>query len=264
MNHLKLVLNLACMAAVATVWTVRVSAENAPSGMAAHVESARAALEKWAETQSVISKERKDWQLGRQVLEDRIALVGREIETISKRIEEANKNVTDADTKRAELAKENEQFRTLSAGLTAGVVELESRTSQLVRMLPDPIKEKIKPLSQRLPADSSETKLSLSERYQNVIGILNEVTKFNRDITVTSELRALDNGASVEVKALYLGLGAAYYVSAKGDVAGIGRPTAAGWKWESANELGPRIGEAIAILQNEKVAAYVPVPVEIQ
>lgn len=250
-------------AAMGASWDAVAGDTSAPA-TSAHIESARESLQQWAETQSVISQERKDWQLGKQVLEDRIGLVNREIAGIAKKIDDARKNVTDADTKRTELVDENERFKELSNSLTEGIAGLESRTVQLVKMLPDPIKERLKPLSQRLPVDSQSTKLSLSERYQNVIGILNEVTKFNREITVTSELRTLDNGVSAEVKALYLGLGAAYYVSAKGDLAGVGRPTPDGWKWEASNELGPRISDAIAILQNEKVATYVPVPVEIK
>jgi hypothetical protein len=126
------------------------------------------------------------------------------------------------------------------------------------------LRQRVAPLSERLPDDSDRTEASLSQRFQNVIGILNEVNKFNRDITVTSELRTLSDGTVAEVQALYLGLGQAYYVTVDGSAAGVGRPGPEGWDWSSADEFAESISRAIAILRNEEVPAYVPVPVQIR
>lgn len=63
---------------------------------------------------------------------------------------------------------------------------------------------------------------------------------------------------------LYLGLGQAYYVTANGSAAGIGTSTPDGWQWKPANQLAPRVAQAIAIMENEEVPAYVPLPVEVQ
>jgi hypothetical protein len=90
------------------------------------------------------------------------------------------------------------------------------------------------------------------------------VNKFNREITVTSEVRTLADGNVAEVTALYIGLGQVYYVGANGTVAGVGRPSQNGWKWEPANDTADRISDAIAILKNEKVADFVPLPVKVQ
>jgi hypothetical protein len=53
-------------------------------------------------------------------------------------------------------------------------------------------------------------------------------------------------------------------VSTKGDAAGIGRPTPDGWAWEAADELAPQVAQAVAILENEGVPAYMPLPVRIR
>jgi hypothetical protein len=58
---------------------------------------------------------------------------------------------------------------------------------------------------------------------------LNEVNKFNREITVSSEVLTLSGGASAEVTALYVGIGKAYYVSRNGSAAGIGTASPDGW-----------------------------------
>ena len=228
------------------------------------VGSARAALEKWVETRKVISKEKQDWALAREMLDERIRLVQREITSLREKIEEAKKGISEADKKRAELVEENDKLKNASETLAGVVAKLEARTVALNKRLPDPIRERIKPLSQLLPEDPNETKLSLAQRFQNVIGILNEVNKFNREITVTSEVRTLADGNSAEVTALYIGLGQAYYTGANGTMAGVGRPSEDGWKWNPANDSADRIADAVAILKNEMVAGFVPLPVEIQ
>ena len=98
---------------------------------------------------------------------------------------------------------------------------------------------------------------------QNVIGILNEVNKANNEILVNFEVHTLADGKPSEVKAIYVGLAQAYYVSAKGD-AGIGRPSADGWKWEPSKSVAGDVLMALDILQGKHTPAFVPLPIKIQ
>jgi hypothetical protein len=228
------------------------------------VDNARAAMDKWLETRQAISKEKQDWELGQEMLNDRVEIVEREIASLREKITEAQANITDADAKRAELVSENETLKKGAETLRGIVTQLEARTSALIARLPDPIRDRVKPLSQRLPKDPNETKLSLGERFVNVLAILNEANKFNREITVTSEVRTLPDGTMAEVAALYVGLGQAYYVGANGTLAGVGRPGKDGWTWEPATDAAQQISDAVAILNNEKVADFVLLPVKVE
>lgn len=236
------------------------AAENA----SVEIDAVRTSLEKWVEIQRIISLEKRDLALAKEMLNERIELVQREIDTLRDRISDAEKSVAETDRKRSDLMVENNRLKISSASLTATLASLENRTRQLLGRLPEPIRERVKPLSQRLPEPSSETRLSISERYQNVVGILNEVNKFNREITITSEVRTLPDGTSAEVTALYLGIGQAFYSGANGKIAGIGTVTDQGWDWKPANESAAEIAQIIAILNNERVASFVQVPVEIR
>ncbi len=234
------------------------------SAVADPIEQTRTELNEWVETRRLIAREKRDWALGRDMLNERIELVQREIEAQRQRIADANKSITEADKKRDELVSENEKLKEASSALVEVVTSLEKRTQDLLKRLPGPIRDRVKPLAQRIPEDPAATKASLSERFQNVIGVLNEVNKFNRDITVISEVRELPDGTSAEVTTMYVGLGRAYYVGANGAVAGYGAGTAEGWKWTAANEIAPQVADAIAIVNNEKVASFVKLPIEIE
>jgi hypothetical protein len=74
----------------------------------------------------------------------------------------------------------------------------------------------------------------------------------------------MPDGSTAEVKALYIGVSLGYYVTPDGDAAGVGQPAPEGWSWTPADDLADRIARAIAILDNEDVPAYVPLPVKVQ
>lgn len=227
------------------------------------IDGVRATLEKWVEVRRVLSKEKRDWALGREILDERIGVVSREIEGLRGKIGEVQGSIAQADKKRADLERENERLKAASSVLDGQVAALEARTRELLPRLPEPICERVKPLSQRLPSDGVETNLSLAQRFENVVGILNEVTKFNREIALTSEVRTLGDGARAEVTALYVGIGQAYYASANGLAAGVGRAEGEAWTWTPANDAAAEIARAIAILKNEQVADFVRLPVRI-
>ncbi len=226
------------------------------------LEKSREMLSKWVETRKLISEEKQKWELEREMLGDRIELVRTERDSLSKKIHETQSLITDADRKREGLVKENDALKSASATLENRIASLERGVLDLLPTLPAPVQERIKPLSQRIPK-TQETDLTLSERYQNVVGIINELNKGANEISVVSEVRELPGGSSVEVQTIYLGYACAYYCSNKGDIAGTGRPAPGGWTWTPDNAIAQQVADAISIFKNEKVAEFVPLPVSI-
>lgn len=229
---------------------------------AEELEQTKEVLSKWVETRKLISEEKYQWDLEREVLGDHIDLIRTERDALAKKIHETQSHINDADKKRENLVKENDALKNASATLVNRISSLETGVKELLPRLPQPVQERIKPLSQRLPK-AEESELSLSERYQNVIGIINELNKGAGEITVVSEVKELPDGSSAEVQTLYLGYARAYYCTNKGDVAGVGYPTDSGWVWEPDNAIASQVADSIAILKNEKVAAFVQLPVSI-
>ena len=134
---------------------------------------------------------------------------------------------------------------------------------RLAKALPEPLKAKLDPLYKRIPDDPAKTRAAVAERFQNVLGILNEVNKANNEITVNFERHTLASGTMAEVQAIYVGLAQAYYVSAGGE-AGICQPTLDGWKWEPSKTIARDVLTVLEILQGKQTAAFVPLPVKIQ
>ena len=261
-GRLPAALVLVVMLAAATLAAPRTTAQD---GAGERLDGTRTALEQWVETRRVISKERRDWALGKEVLADRIDLVQREITSLREKITEARGSITDADVALADLVEQNAGLEAASASLDEVVLALEERCRSLLARLPDPIVDRLGPLRQRLPKpDAEEVKLSMSERFLTITGILTEVTKFHREVTVASEERELSDGRSAVVDTVYIGIGYGFYCTATADAAGIGTATADGWTWAPADEHAAAIARVVKILNNEDVAGFVPLPVDLR
>lgn len=229
----------------------------------ATLDETRLALSKWIETEQILSKERNEWQQAQEILLGRVELVQKEIVTLEEKLRAAESGVAEANQKRAELLGQKSLLEGAGAQLGAAVTRMEGDCRRLFQALPSPVQEKLQPLYQRIPEDAAKTRVSVAERFQNVLGIFNELNKANNELTVTYEVRTLADGKPSEVRALYVGLAQAYYVSARGE-GGVGRPSASGWTWEPSRDVADEVSMALEILQGKHTPAFVPLPVRLQ
>jgi len=227
------------------------------------LEETRLTLSKWIETQQIISKERNDWQQGKEILQGRIELVGKEVSQLRERITQSEAAVAESHKKRDELSAQNDQLKEVGAQLAAAVTEMESQVQKLSKMAPEGVATRLTPLLQRIPTNAEKTRISTAERFQNVLGILNELNKANSEITIAYEIRQLSDGSSSEVQVVYVGLAQAYFLSPRGE-AGIGKPSENGWQWRSANDQAGAILTALEIIQGKHPPAFVALPITIQ
>jgi len=226
------------------------------------IESLRETIRNYHETVRLISKERDDWALDKQMLEEQIDLLSREIESIEENIAEAEEEIERGEAEYAKVEAEKEELEEATDVLDQHIGSLEARTRRILGKLPTPALDQVRTLSQQLPDEDEDVNLSLGQRYSFVIGILNEIDKLNGMVTIKNEFRQLSAERKAEVTTLYVGVGHGYYVSADGTAAGIGAARGGEWTWTEANEAAPEIQKAIAILEGNEVASFVPLPIQ--
>src|SRR5688572_1505135 len=251
----------ASMAAAVLMAAAIAAAHAASPEGSSNLESTRAALTKWVETQEIIAHEKKDWQQGKELLTSRIEVVGKEIEMVEAQLATARGERGEADQAHSAVRSELRAIQDTTGRLNGHLVELESRARHLFESLAAVRTEKIKPLYDRMPADAAAAaRVTMAERFQNVLGILGEINRLNTEITVATEIRPLSDGKPSQVKTIYLGLGQAYYVSAGGET-GVGRPSEKGWVWEPTPGLATQINDVLEVIQNKASPHFVPLPV---
>jgi len=247
---------------VAAVGTLAVGARS-DDETTERMQTTRGTLEQWIETNRVLSREKTDWKLGKELLDGQVAVVRREIASLRDKITGATQSITEADSETGGVAEEHERLVAAAEVLDESIGVFELRTRELLARLPGPLQDRVKPLSQKLPEDPDNATQSLSDRYVAVVGILNEIDKFNLEVALFSEVITLSNDDLAEVSTMYMGIGQGYYVSADGKHAGVGFSTPDGWKWRAKDGAAPDIAKAIAIRRNEQMAEYVRLPVHL-
>ena len=228
-----------------------------------NIESTRDVLDQWVQTKQITSKEKSDWRLEQSILSDTLKLLSSELTRLDTSLEDLKDSATAADEDRSKLTARKEEIAEASAVVEGSINALETQIKRVVKTLPAPLVDRIKPLIRRLPENSANTKLSLGERVQNIVGILSQADKFNATLTQTSESRELDSGKVVEVRTLYWGLAMAYYVDAAGKYAGIGFPGKDGWEWPQIEGAGPQIKQLLDVYEGSEEIQFVEVPARI-
>lgn len=228
------------------------------------LDATRSALEKWVETRQLISRTKTDWQSDREMLRQTAQMFERELNGIAEQFSKLSTNNVQAEKERQEA---EALLKASEAGLERTAMfatAFEKSVTRLVPRLPAPLQETLKPLLARLPADPANTRLPAAERIQTLVGILNEIDKFNNGLTLSSEKRRNPKGEEVAVETVYVGLGAAYFVNDANDFAGTGTPGPQGWEWSVKPELAGAIRDVIRSYRNEQAARFVALPATIR
>jgi hypothetical protein len=236
----------------------------AAQGAETSLTDARATLGKWVETRQQISKAKSDWQADKETIQQTIHLFERELKNVADQMSKVSTNSAQVDKERAEAEALQQASKESLERAREFVAGFEGEITKLVPRLPAPLQDILKPLLNRVPTDAAKTKMSVAERVQVVTGILNELDKFNNGVAIFSEKRKNDKGEELAVETVYVGLGAAYFVSDAGDFAGMGTAGANGWEWTTKPELGESVREIIRIYKNERPARFVPLPVTVR
>lgn len=226
-------------------------------------ESTRDLLDKWVQTRQLTSKEKSDWRLEQSILTDTKALLSAELTRLDISLKELEGSATAADKDRTDLTAQKEDIAEATTVVKQHIGALEAQLKTIIKTFPTPLIERTNPLIRRLPNDPTDTTLSMGERLQNIVGILNQADKFNSTLTQTSEARTTDSGKIVEVRTLYWGLATAYYVDTSGEYAGIGIPSKDGWLWPQIKDAGPKIKELFDIYEGSADIKFVELPARI-
>jgi hypothetical protein len=230
----------------------------------AQLEEIRTNIDKWVETRQLMAKTRGEWASDKETLQQSISLIEKEVKLIDERIQQTQETASQADRNRLVLIEENERLSKGAAAIQVVLADLERQSTNLAALLPLPLQERIMPLLKRIPLNPDQTRLSISERIQNIVGILSEVDKFNNAISVFTELRKGSADTEIQVKALYVGLGAAFFADKTGDYGGVGVLTEQGWEWTPKPEIASDIARAIAVYENTETAQFIKLPVTVK
>lgn len=240
------------------IWSITaIAAETTPA------DNTRQTLAEWVQTQRILSDEKTAWRQEQDFLEHSIALLERERALLSARLRELEQEGDTTARERLSLTEKNEAFRAASGEAGELLALLEEELQLLRPWFPPPLQSRVAPLFSRLeraPDNADQT----AQRLQSVLGILNEVNRFQRNVTLSRETHQFDDGTHREVRTIYLGLAHAFFVDDQGRIAGSGRPDENSWNWSRNDGIAAAVSRAVAILENQRSPEFVNLPVEMK
>jgi len=239
----------------------------APVRAEERVDDFRVKMEKWVETRQLVSEEHSEWEAEQEILRSTRDLLRQQKTDLQEEVETLDASITEADQERLDLLLARGEYQRASKALAEEVRGLEQEILAVVPRLPQPLQKKLDPLLVQIPEDPEASRTSLGQRLVNVLGVLLQAEKWNGTATFVGETRAVEaDGPRVQVRTLYWGLGQAFYVDARGETAGVGRPDAeGGWVFSEEAGLADQAGLLLDIYQgNVDVIRFVNVPVRIQ
>lgn len=235
-----------------------------PTGRAAVGEASdvRAVVEQWVSIEKTISEESAAWKEKERLLRDLISSARAERENLNAQIAEAKQTASAADQKRAELVSQRQELEASAEAVLRFLSGMEQRLRKIKTRLPQPLQDSLAGHFKNLPADAASSRQGLAARMQGVVSILDTIQKFDGVVQVFEEVRTLADDSVGAVQTLYLGLGAAYFLSESDEDAGFGVPSETGWNWISRPEIAGAVKEAIAMIEQKTEVRFVPLPVQ--
>jgi hypothetical protein len=231
------------------------------------LDEARGTLQEWVKARQTIAKQKAGWDSDKELINQSLALYDRELKTIDEKMSQLSTNNVQVEKERLEAENLKKASDLSLQKAEEFAAQFEVQLAQLVPKLPLALQEdkQFKSLLAKLPTNRTNSNMSVTARIQTLVGLLNEIDKFNNAVTIFSgEKHKNAKGEEVAVDTVYLGLGAAYFVNDSNDFAGTGSPGAQGWEWTPKAGLGDAVREVIRIYRNERGARFVALPVEIR
>ncbi|MDC0088079.1 DUF3450 domain-containing protein [Akkermansiaceae bacterium] len=218
----------------------------------------RELIRQWVKTEQLISEEATEWKADKQSMQDLLEIYKKELGVLDAELS-ANKKVDNS-----EVTADVQSYQEAKQVIVDSLPRLKSRLLLLSNRFPTPLLTEIKADLEVLRLSSSAA--TSRETLKSMISVLNAAGSFNRKVTLAEETRELEGGKKMIVDVIYLGLCRAYYVTAKGNVSGVGIPSVNsvnGWQWSPDPSISNDVRRAIRIYKKETQPDLIELPVQI-
>jgi len=215
----------------------------------------------WVKVRAETTRLENEWNTNRSLLES----------TVNGLQERAQALEGKRDFLKAKTAKDREELASLEAANKASATGLQSVEAQLKTMsarvldlrasLPPRLSDALELSYKSLAAPD----LTVSERMQFTMTVLNRCLQFNRSITCEDEILKLgDEKNAQQLEVIYWGLSHGYALDRPARKVWFGSPGPQGWRWESIPDAFDRVARLVTISRGKAEPEFVEVPVRLK
>ncbi|MDP0500130.1 MAG: DUF3450 family protein [Verrucomicrobiota bacterium JB022] len=230
---------------------------------AEHLTETQRLIDKWVETERIISAERSEAKADLEMLAATRDLLRQRVDALEDTIAELKHEAEALNDERVSLVQEQTRLEASSAALAHQLAGFEAQLKQRVETFPPPLQEKLAKLLVQIPDRPNASDVEVGKRLVTLLGVLSEAAKFNQSLTLTYEIRELEDGSGVQADTLYWGYAFAISADASGHATYFGRPSEAGaWQFERLQDHQRETLQIIEMAEgNTDEARFVSLPI---
>ncbi|WFB35242.1 DUF3450 family protein [Kiritimatiellota bacterium B12222] len=210
-------------------------------------------VETWTGLRLEIANEKRIWKEQKAFLQQEQALLLKEIEALEAEKEEFEAFSSTVDQEQATLLQEKENLQAGLSALTPLLSEMEQALVEQNNQLPEFLQLDLQLNSEKRVVD----------RVQAVAAAFTQLESLLGDFHASKLLLPDDEGRRREVDVIYLGQALAFAVSTNDDWAGVGRPDAEAWDWQTRPNLAPQVRRLLEMLDGKQMPQFVEVPLQL-
>ncbi|HSV99991.1 MAG TPA: DUF3450 family protein [Sedimentisphaerales bacterium] len=235
----------------------------APAPMVS-VSDLDALVGRWMDLRSAIADEKRSWQARQEQWQEEIRLLEAEKKKLRDDLEEFNRVASSAEQDRAGVLARKEAMAGALKDLHPVFDRAETRLRTWEPLVPVPLREGLAKGLTALPATQPQAdKQPLTERGQRTATLYTVIESLHHECHATQEILDTGAGQRRQVDVLYLGLARGFAVSTDDQWAAVGTPCEGGWVWQSRPEIARQVREALQVLNRQKTARLVTLPMQI-
>jgi len=210
--------------------------------------------EKWIRIKRQEQSIRKDWQLRKQSLSQQLDLLRNEKNALLAKVESSQQTQGAVEQRRRDLLRQQSELEQDERDLRATLKTLEARISELMPLLPPPLKENWDSAQQSDEGASTRLMAALKK--------LSELRQFALRSSLVEGPLTTSDGERLFAKQLYLGAAFAWFVTADGKRSGTGQVTDRRWQWQIRDDVdNEAVASAIEIFEKKQGARFIELPV---
>lgn len=225
------------------------------------LEAVERASSEWVKVRAETVRLESQWATDRTLLESTIKALNDRAAELEQKREQTKVKRAEETVDLATIAGKNKEAKD---DLEAAEARLKQLDEKIIRLRP-----KLPPrLSAALEMSFRSLKnkdMSLGERMQLTMTILNRCAQFNAAINTGEEELNLDSaGSAKSLEVIYWGLSHGYALERATEKAWWGSPGPEQWEWTPRPEAAAAVAQLIAANSDKADPAFVPVPVQLK
>lgn len=212
---------------------------------------------RWSAVRAETIRAETEWEWQRTLMFSTLDVLKERIGQLESRRDELLAKTAGERRELAELGAEREAMQAAESQAAEQLRSLAGRLLELRPALPPRLSSALELPFRSLAAGE----LSLGERMQHTMTILNRCALFNRGVTFGEEMVTLPGEPPKLMEVAYWGLSRAYALDAAAHRACVGAPAEGVWTWTAAPELEAPVRKLVAIARDRREPELIQLPV---